>query len=111
MQSSCQTFTVVATGQNVNPTFLYMAPKNIGIRLEVKNTGATLVFIGFNNGDVAGDAGPTTATYRIPPGDTDVIVVMPEQKIYAVSAGLGGRMSVAISEVLPNLPGTASGSG
>lgn len=39
--------------------------------------------------------------YELPPGASDVFVLAPNQKLYAITLGVGGRLSIAASEALP----------
>jgi hypothetical protein len=40
-------------------------------------------------------------TYELPPGACDVFVLAPNQKLYGIALGTGGRLSFAASEALP----------
>ena len=82
---------------------------DIPLRVLVRNVGAALAFITGNVQDISVATGPTTGTYRLPAGDEDVFVLAPKQSLYALVIGVGGLLSVSISEALPmDLgPGTA----
>lgn len=50
---------------------------------------------GLQTADVGSD------TYELPPGASDIFVLAPNQKLYAIALGVGGRVSYAASEALP----------
>jgi hypothetical protein len=71
------------------------------MRVQIRNVGAVLAFLGMSSGDVAGPGGPTPETYRLPAGAVDIFVIAPQQKIYSVGAAAGALLSVAMSEAIP----------
>lgn len=95
------TLLVVPSGSNVSPTTVVKGDRGVPMRCEVKNVGGVLLFFGVSSGDVGGNDGPTTAVFRVPPGDTDIFVLIQGQTLYAVGAGAGGLVSVAVSEAIP----------
>lgn len=97
------TLQVPAAASNVNPAILVRTNHSAPVRVEIKNVGGTLIFVGTSLQDVAGPDGPVTATYRIPPGDTDVLVLAVEQTLFAVAAGQGGLASLTVSEAWPSV--------
>jgi hypothetical protein len=93
------TISVNAVGAK-NPTPIAQAA-TVPMRVLVRNVGAALIFIATDSGDVDPKNGPSTGTYRLPPGATDTFVLTPKQNLYALAAGAGGLASVALSEALP----------
>lgn len=76
----------------------------MSVRVLVRNTGAVPLFYAGADQDVVTAEGPSSKTFRHSPGDSDVVLVLaPEQILYAVGAVKGGECSVAISEALPLL--------
>jgi hypothetical protein len=92
-----QTITVQPIG-SATPTTLVKAAK-IPLRVLVSNIGPVVIFVASTATDLAPQ--PTTATYRIFPGEQQVFVAAPKQSILAVGAAAGGLMSVSTSEALP----------
>jgi len=45
--------------------------------------------------------GPTTGVYRLLPASSRVFVLSPKQSLFAITAGAGVFVSVAVSEALP----------
>lgn len=85
----------------VNPATLTRAPRGKVVRLMVRNVGGVTVFIAHDVNDIATVANAAATSYRLPPGQADVFVLMPEQGIYAVAQGVNGLVSIAISEAIP----------
>jgi hypothetical protein len=71
----------------------------VPLRVLVTNVGPVMIFVSKASNDVAPT--PTTASYRVFPGDDKVFVIAAKQSLYAIGAGLGGLMSVTHSEALP----------
>jgi len=95
--SDFQTVTVQPIGSQT-PTTLAKAA-TIPLRVLVNNVGPVVIFVATSVTDLS--PLPTTATYRIFPGEQHVFVAAPKQGIYAVGAAIGALMSVSISEALP----------
>lgn len=96
--TSFETVTVQPVGSNT-PTTLAKCPAHIPLRVLVSNVGPVLIFVSTSVNDL--QPKPTTATFRIFPGDDKVFVLAPKQSLYAVGAAAGGLMSVSNSEALP----------
>lgn len=98
MQNShFQTITVLPIG-STTPTTLVKAAQ-LPLRAVVSNVGAVLVFIAATTTDL--QPLPSTATYRLFPGESTVLVAAPKEGFYVVGAAVGGLVSVATSEALP----------
>ena len=93
------TITVPSVG-TTNPAII-MNAGNVPLRLLVRNIGPVLLFLAGDTESLVSPGGPSTGVYRLPTGTADVFVVAPKQSVYAVSAGVGGLVSVASSEALP----------
>jgi hypothetical protein len=94
-----QTVTVLPIG-TPTPTTLVKAAK-IPLRVEVSNVGPVVIFVASTVTDLTPQ--PSTATYRIFPGEIHVFVAAPKQGLYAVAAATGGLASVSTSEALPTV--------
>jgi hypothetical protein len=95
--TSFQTITVQPLG-STTPTTLVKSAKH-PLRAVVSNVGPTLIFIAQTTTDLAPT--PSTSTYRLFPGEQTVLVAAPKEGFYAVSAAVGGLLSISISEALP----------
>jgi hypothetical protein len=98
MQNSrFQTLTVLPVG-SPTPTTIVKAAQH-PMRAVVSNVGPVLVFIAATVTDLT--PLPSTATYRLFPGEQTVLVASPREGFYVVGAAVGGLLSVATSEALP----------
>jgi len=98
MQNSLfQTLTVLPIG-STTPTTIVKAAKQ-PMRAVVSNVGPVLVFVAATTTDLT--PLPSTATYRLFPGEQAVFVAAPKEGLYVVGAGVGGLVSVSTSEALP----------
>lgn len=70
------------------------------LRVLVRNVGGNDIFMAHNTNELT-QAGLVSGVYQLPAGQEDVIVLAPKQAIYASGQGAAGRVSVAISEVIP----------
>jgi hypothetical protein len=102
--SRVATINVPIIGSN-NPATLIRAPKGKPIRLMIRNVGGVLCFLAHDVQDLATFSNASANSYRLPAGQVDVFVVMPEQAVYAVAQGAQGLISIAISEALPAVYG------
>lgn len=84
-----------------NPTTLSKAAK-VPLRILVNNVGPVVIFVSPTTADLT--PLPTTASYRVFPGEQHSFVLAPKQGLYAVGAAAGGLMSVTSSEALPLAP-------
>lgn len=100
--STAQTYPLPdAADPNARPATI-VRPSKVPLRVLVQNVGGALVFIGYEVTAVAtGAGGATSRTYRLPAGGSESFIVSPDQAIYATGLGLGGLISVSISEALP----------
>ena len=95
--SSANSMVVPAFGGN--PATIYKADRHV-LRLLVRNVGGPTLSIAY---DATMLMTPTLAgIYQLPPGQSDVFVLMPRQGLFAISAGNGGVVSVAISVAIPS---------
>ena len=100
--STVATIAVPAFG-SINPATLTRAPRGRVVRVLVRNVGGVVVFIAHEVSDISSVANAAATSYRLPPGQADVFVVMPEQGLYAISQGIAGLVSIAVSEAVPGL--------
>ena len=96
--SIVQTLTIPVIGNN-NPSRLWQAG-GIPARVLIRNTGGNPVLLAHDSADLA-QLNSTGATYTLPPGQSDVIVLAPRQSLFAAAFGGGGQASVAVSEAIP----------
>jgi hypothetical protein len=86
-----------------NPSTLFKAAGN-PIRIVITNTGPTLVLLAHDPGTLT-NAPSYANTYRLPAGpgagSQIVLVLAPNQGVYAVGVGANGTVSIAASEALP----------
>lgn len=70
-------------------------------RVMLRNVSAgTVIYVAFES--VSLTAQPIGGNvYELPPGISDIFSVAPNQKMYAIADGNGGRLSVHISDALP----------
>ena len=73
------------------------------LRVLVRNVGPVLVFLAHETENLANPGGPSTGVYRLPAADVDIFVLAPGQSVYAVSAGIGGLLTIAGSEAFPEI--------
>ena len=92
-----QTITVLPIG-SPTPTTLVKAAQQ-PIRAQVNNVGAVLVFVAATVTDLV--PAPSTATYRLFPGESAVFIAAPREGFFVVGAAVGGLVSVSTSEALP----------
>lgn len=92
-----QTVNVLPVG-STTPTTIVKAAAH-PIRAVVSNIGAVVVFIAATTTDLTPT--PSTATYRLFPGEQTVLVAAPREGFYVVGAAIGGLLSVSTSEALP----------
>jgi hypothetical protein len=98
MQNShFETLTVQPVGTAV-PTTIVKAAK-VPLRVLVMNAGPVVIFIAGTTTDLT--PLPSTATFRLFPGQTQVFVAAPQQGLYCVGAATGGLLSVSTSEAFP----------
>lgn len=90
---------VDAQGKPSEPSRLIQAG-DVPMRVVVRNTGGTVVFIAHDVGDLA-QINSIGSAYQLPPGQADVFVLAPKQSIMAASQGGGGQCAVAASEAFP----------
>ncbi len=95
-----ETYTVQPIG--AQPTTLAKAATKTPIRVLVNNVGPVVIFVSLTTTDLL--PAPTTASYRIFPGEQNSFVLAPKQGLYAVGAAIGGLLSVSTSEALPLSP-------
>lgn len=102
--SRVATINIPVVGSN-NPATLVRAPKGKPIRVMIRNVGGVLCFLAHDTQDLATFTNVSANSYRLPAGQVDVFVLMPEQGIYAAAQGAQGLISIAISEALPAVYG------
>lgn len=95
-----ETYTVQPVGSTA-PTTLAKAATH-PLRVLLNNVGPVVIFISLTVNDLS--PLPTTASYRVFPGEQHAFVLAPKQGLYAVGAAIGGLLSVSSSEALPLIP-------
>lgn len=92
-----ETYTVQPVGSQSPTTLAKAATKPL--RILASNVGPVVIFISLTTTDLF--PLPTTASYRVFPGEVQSFVLAPKQGLYAVGVAVGGLMSVSASEALP----------
>lgn len=82
-----------------NPATILIATM-VPMRLMIRNVGTNVVFLAHSSSELS-QIGSTAGTYQLSVGAADVFVLAPKQGMWATAAGLGGTVSVAISEAMP----------
>lgn len=95
--SSTNTLIVPQTG--TDPATLYQAADKV-LRVIVRNVGGPVLFIAYDSNTLAQPPG-LAGMFQLPPGASEVFVLMPRQGLYAGAAGAGGMVSIAVSEAIP----------
>jgi hypothetical protein len=99
MQPSQLNSLVIPPTGSQNPATLWKAA-TIPARIVVNNLGPNLVLLAHDPGTLTNS--PVFAnTYRLPASSEVVIVLAPHQGLFAVAVGVGGAVSIAVSEALP----------
>jgi len=99
MQSSQLNSLVVPPTGSQNPATLWKAA-NIPMRVVVNNLGPNMILLAHDVGTLMNS--PVFAnTFRLFPTKDVVIVLAPKQGLFAVAIGVGGEVSIAVSEALP----------
>lgn len=94
-----QTFAVPAfiLGANTNGAPVAHATDK-PVRVLLNNDGPTMIFVALR---VQSLQSPGSKAVRIPPGDSRVFVLAPNDFLFAVSVGVGGILGAEISEAFP----------
>jgi hypothetical protein len=96
-----QTFNPPASAAGIDPQAIARGTK-VPVRVLVRNAGGVLIFLAGTSEDAVGPDGlPSSATYRLPAGATDVFVLAPDQIMFAVGAAAGASVVVSTSEAVP----------
>lgn len=74
------------------------------LRVVVRNVGPVTVMLAHDVGTLSN--GPVFANaYQLPPDRETVLILSPQQGLFAAGLGLGATLSIAISEAIPTLRG------
>lgn len=96
--SQLNSVTVSQVG-STNPSTIAKAA-HTPLRVALVNIGPVTVLLAHDDGTLINT--PVFAnSYQLAPGREVVIVLIPKQGLYAAGAGVGGQISVAISEAIP----------
>lgn len=96
--SIVQTLAVPALGLSDPSRLIQAGP--VPMRVVVRNTGGTIVFIAHDVSDLA-QINSIGSAYQLPAGAETVFVLAPGQSIIAAAQGGGGQCSIAASEAIP----------
>jgi hypothetical protein len=77
------------------------AATDVPLRVVIKNVGAVLCLLAFTVNELTSGSGPTSGIYRILPGETDILVIAPQQRLYGLANGGTGILAIAQSEAFP----------
>jgi len=96
--SQLNSLTVPGVGSQ-SPGTLWKAA-DIPVRVVVSNLGPNLILLAHDPTTLT-QAPAFANTFRLPVDQSVVLVLAPKQGVYAVSIGVGGTVSIAVSEALP----------
>jgi hypothetical protein len=101
MQNSTLNTLTVPGAAAGNPATLFKA-SNTPIRIAVTNVGGSTVFLAHDTPSLINQPVQTN-TYLLQSGAGVQVVILlaPQQGLYAVAQGAGGLVSIAVSEALP----------
>lgn len=99
MQPSQVNTLSLPTQGSQNPGTLAKAAK-IPLRVVVRNTGPNLVLLAHDPGTLS-NAPAFANAFKLPVLVEDTFVLAPSEGLFGVSIGVGGEVTVAISEALP----------
>jgi hypothetical protein len=97
-QSQLNSLVLPATGSQ-NPATLWKAA-GVPMRVVINNLGPNLVLLAHDSATLA-NAPVFANTYRLPVGRELTVILAPQQGIFGVAIGIGGAISIAVSEALP----------
>ena len=101
--SQLNSLSVPAIG-SPNPATLFVAAL-VPIRIVITNIGTNLVYLAHDPSTLQNFGVGITNTYLLPaapgPGSQVTLVLAPSQGVYAAGVGVGGQVSIAVSEALP----------
>jgi hypothetical protein len=98
-ESTVTTYTVPAIAPNVNPATLARASK-VPLRVVIRNIGGSSLILAHSVNDIASGT-ISAATFLVAIAFEETFVLAPQQGLFAVSSGIGGRVSVMVSDALP----------
>lgn len=81
-----------------SPATLYIAAE-VPLRLVVRNAGGVNLLLAHDTNSLS--QGSLAGTFQLGVGQSEVFVLMPRQGMYAIAAGAGTIVSLAVSEALP----------
>jgi hypothetical protein len=93
--------TITVRGVGTTTPGIVATATNAPLRVLVRNVGPALCFLSYETESLANPGGPSTGTYRLPAGKSDIFVLAPAQSLYTVAAGPGGLLTIAESEAFP----------
>jgi hypothetical protein len=98
--SQARTITVPGTPTG-NPAAIAVAMTDRAMRVLVSNVGATALRIAFSSSSLGQTTAEGVDHFQINPGPSDgfYFLLAPKQRLYAVSIGSVGRVSVHMSDV------------
>ena len=97
--SQLRTMTIPGTPTTQAPAVAIAMPDR-PMRVAVANVGATTIRLAFSSGGL-GSVASTGGDYQLLVGRDQVFVLSPGQRLYAVSVGAIGSLSLATSDALP----------
>jgi hypothetical protein len=100
MQNSQLNSLTVPTVGSMNPATLFKAG-DIPMRVVITNIGGNVILLAHDTSTLSTKPPVFANTYGLAVGAQVVIVLAPEQGVFAVAIGINGQASVAVSEALP----------
>lgn len=74
---------------------------DVPVRVLIRNDGGVIVFLAPNSEVLTGASAPGSQMWPLDPNDEEVFILAPRQSLYAIAAGVGGRIKMSVSEALP----------
>jgi hypothetical protein len=84
-----------------NPPAVATAMRDRPMRVVVENVGPTAIRLAFSSSSLGATTSEGVDHFLLLSGRAQVLVLAPKQRLYAVSVGATGSLSVATSDALP----------
>lgn len=92
-----QTVALPQVGER-EPIAVAYAPEDVEAWAVIRNNSPVVVSLGFSSQDVSGPEGLGSSIFQIYPGQSDTFRLNKKQKLYAISSGPKGQVSVHVYE-------------
>ena len=96
--STLRTYTLPALPNQANRI---ATATTVPVRVVLRNDAAVPIFIANELETLTGDDAPGSTSWSMNPDDEEIFILAPGQPLFAIGAGEGAILKVAISEALP----------